>query len=72
MIKIEQNIAPPLGGKTLGAALDAMKVGDSFLLQNAPADIRQPLHQQMRKRKLKGQQFISRTLPEGIRVWRLA
>jgi len=71
MIKIEQNIKPPLSGKTIGVALNQMQVGDSFLLENT-AEIRQPLHQQMRKRKLKGQQFISRTLPEGIRVWRLA
>ena len=70
MIKIEQNIKPPMGGKTFGIALDQMQVGDSFLLENIE-EIRQPLHQQMRKRKIKGKQFISRTLPEGIRVWRL-
>ena len=72
MIKIEQNIAPPRSGTTIGVTLDQMQVGDSFLLDNVTVDLRQNLHLQMRKRKLAGKKFISRTILGDVRVWRLA
>lgn len=72
MIKIENNIAPPLSGTTIGVALDKMEVGDSFVLDAAATDVRPYLHIQMRKRKLVGKKFISRAVLGEIRVWRLA
>ena len=71
MIKIDKDIPPPMA-KLIGATLDKMSVGDSFLLEDVDDSVRNALSNKTRKMKAEGKLFTSMWSEDGIRTWRLA
>lgn len=72
--EIEKNVAMPISTKSGYSSypLSDMEVGDSFLIPDATMD------QKVRARfavtqdaKRKDRKYTTRTIPEGLRVWRI-
>ena len=66
--KIEKNVPLPDDGRRLGITklLRAMDVGDSVLLGTTSANTVRSIY-----RRLRPARFTSRTVPNGLRVWRI-
>ena len=70
MIKIDKNIPPPMT-KLIGATLDKLAVGESFLIGDVDDSVRNTLYRKTRELKSGGKVFTSMMDEDGIRTWRL-
>lgn len=71
MIKIDKDIPPPMA-KLIGATLDKLEVGDSFLIEEVDEPLRHALYRKTRALHSEGKVFTSMMDEDGIRTWRLA
>ena len=69
MINIEKNIPMPGIGEHIASALNTMEVGDSFILEKVDVNLRATLYRKMSNAAPRA--FITRTVPNGTRVWRM-
>lgn len=70
MIKIDKNIPPPMT-KLIGATLDKLAVGESFLIDEVDESVRSVLYRKARELKSGGKVFTSMMEDGGVRTWRL-
>ena len=70
MIKIDKDIPPPMT-KLIGATLDKLQVGESFLIGDVDDSVRNTLYRKTRELKSGGKVFTSMMDEDGIRTWRL-
>lgn len=69
MITIEKNIPLPSVGDHIGATLEKMEVGDSFLLGKLDTNLRSMLYRKIKQTAPR--EFITRAVKGGVRVWRM-
>jgi hypothetical protein len=71
MIKIERNIPFPAPSRKEGFfPFPKMKVGDSFFAERNI--LQMGSSRQYWEKKLKGTKFVIRSVPNGVRVWRVS
>ena len=71
MLKIDKDIPPPMT-KLIGATLNKLQVGESFLIEELSEPARAALYRSARALRSEGKTFTSMTEGGGIRTWRLA
>jgi len=71
MIKIDKDIPPPMT-KLVGATLNKLAVGESFLLEEVNDSLRNALYRKCRELAAEGKTFTSMMDEDGIRTWRLS
>ena len=71
MIKIDKDIPPPMT-KLVGATLNKLAVGESFLLEDVNDSLRNALYRKCRELAAEGKTFTSMMDEDGIRTWRLS
>jgi len=72
MIKIDKDIPPPMT-KLIGATLNKLQVGESFLIEEVDESVRSALYRKCRELAAEGKMFTSMLEEDGgVRTWRLA
>jgi len=77
-IEIEDNVAIPYSHGSAIYPYDALAVGQSFFVpfnpetHKSPLTLRNSLLSGIHRRKKQGKSYTLRSLPGGVRVWRIA